>query len=131
MSEILIKNGFVFDPVQGIKGDKKDIAIKDGVIVESVSSAAKVIDAAGMTVMAGGVDVHSHVAGAKVNVGRNFRPEDKLQATYEPARGVRHMAGGNSVPTVFKTAYKYADMGYTTVMEAAMPPLYAHDVLCI
>ena len=35
------------------------------------------------------------------------------------------MAGGNSVPTVFKTAYKYADMGYTTVMEAAMPPLYA------
>ena len=100
MSEILIKNGFVFDPVQGIKGDKKDIAIKDGVIVESVSSAAKVIDAAGMTVMAGGVDVHSHVAGAKVNVGRNFRPEDKLQAAYEPARGVRHMAGGNSVPTV-------------------------------
>ena len=77
MSEILIKNGFVFDPVQGIKGDKKDIAIKDGVIVESVSSAAKVIDAAGMTVMAGGVDVHSHVAGAKVNVGRNFRPEDR------------------------------------------------------
>ena len=125
MTEILIKNGFVFDPVQGIKGDKKDIAVRDGVIVESVSSAAKVIDASGMTVMAGGVDIHSHVAGAKVNVGRNFRPEDKLQAVYEPARGVRHMAGGNSVPTVFKTAYKYADMGYTTVMEAAMPPLYA------
>ncbi len=125
MTEILIKNGFVFDPTQGIKGDKKDIAVKDGKIVDKVSSSAKVIDATGMTVMAGGVDIHTHVAGAKVNVGRNFRPEDKLQAVYEPARGVRHMSGGYSVPTVFKTAYKYADLGYTTVFEAAMPPLYA------
>ena len=110
MTEILIKNGFVFDPVSGIKGDKKDIAIKDGKIVESVANSAKIIDAAGMTVMAGGVDIHSHVAGAKVNVGRTFRPEDKLQAPYEPARGVRTMAGGHSVPTVCKTADKYADL---------------------
>jgi len=29
MSEYIIKNGHVFDPVQGIKGDKKDISIKD------------------------------------------------------------------------------------------------------
>jgi formylmethanofuran dehydrogenase subunit A len=44
MSEYLIKNGFVFDPVQGIKGDKADVAVKDGKIVKNVSSAAKVID---------------------------------------------------------------------------------------
>ena len=125
MTTILIKNGFVIDPVQGIHGDKKDIAVKDGEIVKSLLKPDKIIDASGMVVMAGGVDIHSHVAGAKVNVGRNFRPEDKLQAVYEPYHGIRHMSGGNSVPTVFKTAYKYADMGYTTVIEAAMPPLYA------
>ena len=34
MSEFIIRNGHVFDPVQGIKGDKKDIAVKDGKIVE-------------------------------------------------------------------------------------------------
>ena len=128
MAEYLIKNGFVFDPVQGINGDKKDIAIRDGKFVESVGAGAKVIDAAGKTVMAGGVDIHAHVAGPKVNVGRNFRPEDKRLVAYEPGRGVKRMTGGFSVPTTFKTGYKYAEMGYTTVMEAAMPPLYARHV---
>ena len=52
MPEFLIKNGHVFDPVQGIRGDKKDIAIKDGRIVEKVGPSAKVIDASDMTVMA-------------------------------------------------------------------------------
>ena len=34
MGELLIKNGFVFDPLQGIKGDRMDIGVKDGKIVE-------------------------------------------------------------------------------------------------
>ena len=38
MPEFIIRNGHVFDPVQGITGDKKDIAIKDGRIVEKVGS---------------------------------------------------------------------------------------------
>jgi len=125
MAEYLIKNGFVFDPVLGIKGDAADIAIKDGKIVETTAlSSPKVIDATGKTVMAGGVDVHSHVAGPKVNVGRNFRPEDKLFG-YKARSGIERMQGGCSVPTTIRTGYNYARMGYTTVMEAAMPPLYA------
>lgn len=128
MAEYLIKNGFVFDPVLGINGDKTDVAIKDGKIVKSTEiKNPKVVDAAGKTVMAGGVDIHAHVAGPKVNLGRNYRPEDKL-FTYAPKKGARRMAGGFSVPTVFRTGYKYAQMGYTTVMEAAMPPLYARHV---
>jgi formylmethanofuran dehydrogenase subunit A len=47
MSELIIKNGYVFDPISGIKGDKTDIAIKDGKIVDKVSSKAKSIDASG------------------------------------------------------------------------------------
>jgi formylmethanofuran dehydrogenase subunit A len=38
MSEYIIKNGHVFDPVQGIKGDKADVAIKDGKIVDTLIS---------------------------------------------------------------------------------------------
>ena len=112
MSEYLIKNGFVFDPVQQIKGDKADIAVKDGKIVKSteLSSKAKTIDAKGKTVMAAGVDIHAHVAGPKVNVGRNYRPEDKL-FTYTPKSGMKRMEGGFSVPTTFKTGYNYARMG--------------------
>jgi formylmethanofuran dehydrogenase subunit A len=129
MSEYLIKNGFVFDPVQKIKGDKADIAVKDGKIVKSteLSSKAKTIDANGKTVMAGAVEIHAHIAGPKVNEGRNYRPEDKL-FTYTPKSGMKRMAGGFSIPTTFKTGYEYARMGYTTAMEAAMPPLYARHV---
>lgn len=129
MTEYLIKNGFVFDAVSGVKGDKADIGIKDGKIVETseLSSRAEQIDATGKTVMAGAVEIHAHVAGPKVNEGRNYRPEDKLFG-YTPKKPGSRMAGGFSIPTTFKTGYTYAKMGYTTVMEAAMPPLYARHV---
>ncbi|HOT94056.1 MAG TPA: formylmethanofuran dehydrogenase subunit A [Methanoregulaceae archaeon] len=128
MAEILIKNGFVFDPVTGVKGDKKDIAIRDGKIVDSVSSSAKVYDASGKTVMAGAVEIHAHVAGPKVNEGRNYRPEDKLFVNRAAESKGTRTTGGFSIPTTFKTGYSYAKMGYTVVMEAAMPPLYARHV---
>ncbi|MDD5023918.1 MAG: amidohydrolase family protein, partial [Methanoregula sp.] len=127
MSEYVIKNGHVFDPVQGIKGDKADVAIKDGKIVAHAGPGAKVIDAKGKTVMAGAVEVHAHIAGPKVNLGRIYRPEDKL-FTCTPTRGMERMGGGNSIPTTFKTGYEYAKMGYTTAMEAAMPPLFSRHV---
>jgi formylmethanofuran dehydrogenase, subunit A (EC 1.2.99.5) len=127
MAEYIIKNGHVFDPVQGIKGDKKDICVKDGKIVESVGASAKVIDASGKTVMAGALDIHSHVAGPKVNAGRWYRPEDKHFDSHKKP-GITRIEGGKSIPTVFKTGYEYARMGFTFVMEAAMPPLYARHV---
>ena len=75
--ELLIKNGFVFDPINGINGEKMDIAVIDGKIVEKVNELkAKTIDATGLTVMPGGVDIHSHIAGGEVNTGRIIRPED-------------------------------------------------------
>ena len=58
-NEIHIKNGLVFDPTNKIEGKICDIYICDGKIVDKVSSSAKVIDAKGMAVMPGGVDIHS------------------------------------------------------------------------
>lgn len=129
MSEYIIKNGHVFDPSQEIKGDKKDIGVKDGRIVDAsdVSSSAKSINAKGKTIMAGALEIHAHVAGPKVNAGRWFRPEDKLFETHKKP-GITRIEGGKSIPTVFKTGYSYARMGYTFAMEAAMPPLYARHV---
>lgn len=130
--ELIIKGGFIIDPTRKIDGDVGDVAIKDGKIVDKVSSSAKVIDAKGKVVMAGGVDVHSHVAGPKVNAGRLLRPEDKLlsgvcRSNMAQKNGYR-MESGFSIPSVFKTGYDYARMGYTFVMEAAMPPLLAPHV---
>ena len=80
MTEMIIKNGFVFDPLNGINGEKMDIAIKDGKIVESVNDRnAKKIDATGLTVMPGAVDIHTHIAGGEVNTGRMIRPEDHVK----------------------------------------------------
>lgn len=130
--EILIKGGFVVDPTRKMDGDVADVAIKDGKIVDKVSSSAKVIDAKGKTVMAGAVDVHAHVAGPKVNVGRLFRPEDKLlsgtcRSAMAQKNGYR-IESGFSIPSTFKTGYDYARMGYAFVMEAAMPPLYSPHI---
>ena len=131
MAELLIRNGYVFDPIAGIKGDITDIAIKNGRITDKVSNKADIVDATGKTVMAGGVDIHSHIAGPKVNVGREMRPEDKFFRG-EVRGGVlkqgRRMEMGFSIPSTWKTGYAYARMGYTFANEAAMPPLFAPHV---
>ncbi len=122
--ELLIKNGFVYDPINGINGEKMDIAVKDGKIVKDVGRNAKVIDASGMVVMPGGVDIHSHIAGGKVNSGRILRPEDHYKDV-EPKTATTRSGVGYSIPSTFTTGYRYARMGYTTVMDPAMPPLEA------
>jgi len=129
--ELLIRNGHVFDPLSGINGDIMDICIRDGIIVDKVSSQATVLDATGKTVMAGGVDIHTHIAGPKVNTGRIMRPEDKLfRRPYDQrmARQGKWMEMGFSVPSTYKTGYSYARMGYVYTNEAAMPPLFAAHV---
>ncbi|WP_017981069.1 tungsten-dependent formylmethanofuran dehydrogenase subunit FwdA [Methanocaldococcus villosus] len=124
--EYIIKNGIVYDPLNGVNGEKMDICVKDGKIVEKVSENAKVIDASGCVVMPGGVDPHSHIAGPKVNVGRIFRPEDSVKDVYKK-EGLKS-GTGFSVPSTYKTGYQYCEMGYTTVFEPAMPPLLARHV---
>ena len=123
VEELLIRNGVVYDPINGVNGEKKDICIRDGKVVEEVRN-PKVIDAGGRVVMPGGVDIHSHIAGGKVNAGRLFRPEDGRKGR-EAKTKVCRAQSGYSVPNTFATGYRYAKMGYTFVMEAAMPPLAA------
>jgi formylmethanofuran dehydrogenase subunit A len=123
--ELLIKNGFVYDPINGIDGEKMDIAIKNGKIVESVHpKKAKKIDATGLTVMPGGVDIHCHIAGSEVNTGRMLRPEDHAK-DFERKTAITRSGVGYSVPSTFTTGYRYSRMGYTTIMNPSMPPLEA------
>ncbi len=125
MSDLIIKNGLVYDPLNKLDGEKKDIFIKDGVIVDKVNGDAKVINAAGMIVMPGGVDIHSHIAGAKVNTGRVLRPDDKPPEYNEKKTKTTRSGTGFAVPSTWSTGYRYAKMGYTTVCEPAMPMLEA------
>lgn len=70
---IIIKNGLVYDPANNADGEKITVCIKDGRIVDEThvkATDSKVIDASGCIVMPGGVDVHTHIAGPKVDAGR-------------------------------------------------------------
>jgi formylmethanofuran dehydrogenase subunit A len=125
---IKIVNGKVYDPINNVNGKLLDLWIDGGKIVQ-VGQAAdlvaeRIIDAQGCIVMPGGIDIHSHIAGGKVNLGRKLRPEDHRKDVV-PKTSVTRSGVGFSVPSTFVTGYRYAQMGYTTVMEAAMPPLSA------
>ena len=63
--DLLIRNGRVIDPKNSIDS-KMDVAIKDGKIAKVANSipaeqAAKVIDATGLIVAPGLIDIHTHV----------------------------------------------------------------------
>jgi formylmethanofuran dehydrogenase subunit A len=122
--EYILKNGIVYDPANNIAGEKKDVMFKDGKIVENVSSDAKVLDVTDKIVMPAGVDPHAHVAGPKLVVGRLYRPEDSRKGVTHKT-DVCRSESGFSIPSCPATGYRYSRMGYTTVTEAAMPPLEA------
>ena len=128
MSELKIVNGRVYDPANDVDGEPREICIRDGKIVAAVSDNAARIDAHGMVVMPGGVDIHAHIAGPKVNLARKLQPEDH-RLDVQPSTGVTRSGTGGVVPSTFATGYRYAALGYTTVMEAAVPPLAARHVL--
>ncbi len=129
-----IAQGTVYDPANGIDGKVCDLWILDGRIVtpptDSTIRPVRTIDASGLVVMPGGIDIHCHIAGPKVNVARKLRPEDKRRAA--PVMRTRNTHSGTmgAVPSTFATGYKYAGLGYTTAFDAAVPPLgarHAHE----
>jgi formylmethanofuran dehydrogenase subunit A len=136
MTESLFKisGGYVYDPLNGVDGQVQDIWICDGKIVpapmEPEARPARVLNAAGFVVMPGGIDMHCHIAGPKVNVARKMRPEEKRKAAPVMRTATTHSGTMGSVPSTFATGYKYAGMGYTTAFDAAVPPLtarHAHE----
>ena len=131
---IKISRGIVYDPLHGIDGEVRDIWILDGRIVSPPTDPAfrpaRTIDASGLVVMPGGIDMHCHIAGPKVNVARKMRPEEKRRGEQMPRTNITHSGSLGSVPSTFATGYKYAAMGYTTAFDAAIPPLgarHAHE----
>jgi formylmethanofuran dehydrogenase subunit A len=123
-----ITGGRVYDPANGVDGEVRDVCVRDGKIVGDVDDGATRIDASGKVVMPGGVDIHAHIAGPKVNAARRLAPEEHRGDVQDRTAILRSGTGG-TVPSTFVTGYRYALLGYTTVVEAATPPLAARHVL--
>lgn len=136
MTFLRIVGGTVYDPAHHVDGEIRDVWIADGRVVEPPADPAafsgRTIDARGMVVMPGGIDIHCHIVGPKVNTARKMMPDEKRTAP--PVRRTLHTRSGTtgSVPSTFATGYLYAGLGYTTAFDAAIPPLmarHAHEEL--
>src|SRR5262249_47034041 len=118
-----IAGGRVIDPAAN-RDEIGDVWIRDGRIRAPPPAGTRPdedYDATGKVVMAGAVDIHSHIAGANVNTARLLLPEWHRAATERPGRTPLSQAGW----TTFETGCRYAAMGFTTVIEPAVAPHYA------
>ena len=120
-----ITGGKVYDPANGIDGQIKDLYIGDDGRLAASADSGRTIDAAGMIVFPGGVDVHTHVAGGAINFARAMTPEDHRRTQAFIRTKTRRSGLGGMAPTTFATGYLYAGMGFTTLNEAAVPVLSA------
>ncbi len=139
MTTFRIVGGAVYDPANGVDGEVRDLGVRDGRIVAAsdVPPDAPRIDARGMVVMPGGIDIHAHVAAASVNLARLVLPEEhaadpvlapKLEGGRgEPGDVIPRSGSGGTVPSTFTTGYRYAGLGYTTVFDAAVAPITARS----
>ncbi len=128
-SQLRISGGTVYDPANGVDGEVRDVCIEGERIVAELPSNVPRLDARGMIVMPGGVDIHAHIAGSSVNQGRRLLPEqhatDPVPAPRLADGATARSGTAGTIPSTFTTGYRYAGLGYTTVMEAAVAPLAA------
>ncbi|VAX38586.1 Formylmethanofuran dehydrogenase subunit A [hydrothermal vent metagenome] len=136
MALFCITGGTVYDPKNNLDGEQHDIWIEEGVIIDAPTDpeikADKILDATSMVVMPGGVDMHCHIAGPKVNVARKMMPDDKRKGDVVKRTHIKRSGTVGAVPSTFATGYLYSGLGYTTAFDAAIPPLaarHAHEEL--
>ena len=119
-----LKGGRLYDPEHGIDGQVRDLYVENGRIVAAPGPETRIdseIDLAGRVVMAGAIDLHTHIGGGKLNIARALLPEDH-RADPVPAMGDMHAGCGHAAPSTWTTGYRYAEMGYTACFEPAMLP---------
>ncbi len=121
---IRLKGGRVIDPYHQCD-EIADVWIEDGHIVRAPAGrqADATHDVSGKIVMAGAIDIHSHIAGGNVNTARLLLPE------LHRARMAPMLPLGTSRWSTYETGTIYAGMGFTTVVEPAVAPhqaLQAH-----
>ena len=133
MSHLLkIAGGRVIDPQHGVDEEPRDVWIKNGQVIDPPTDPDlrpdRTIDARGYIVMPGGVDIHCHVAGAKVDASRLLRPEERRLESGKARHEHNHFQGGTlgSCPSASITGQLYSGMGYTSVNDAAIAPAGAY-----
>lgn len=124
MTTLCLRGGRVIDPANGCD-EVRDLHVREGRIVEPAphGAATEDIDASGCIVMAGGIDMHTHIGGGKVNLARMLMPEDhraNANPLALPDNALEMASCGTCTPGTLATGYRYVEMGYTAAFEPAM-----------
>ncbi|MBC7733418.1 MAG: amidohydrolase family protein, partial [Bacteriovorax sp.] len=131
MTRLLLRGGMVIDPANHSAGQQRDLAVCDGRIVDLVLGEVseqgfdQVIDVSGCVVMAGGIDMHTHIGGGKVNLARLLMAEDHRDGgnpIKRPTNPLELDSCGGCTPGTLAIGYRYIEMGYTAAFEPAMVP---------
>jgi formylmethanofuran dehydrogenase subunit A len=120
-----LRGGRVVDPANGVDGEPRDLVVRDGRIVTLApgEAATEEIDIGGCIVMAGGIDMHTHIGGGKVNLARLLMPELQRSGPNPialPGNPLELASCGGCTPGTLATGYRYVEMGYTAAFEPAM-----------
>jgi formylmethanofuran dehydrogenase subunit A len=126
----VLRGGVVHDPANRRDGVVQDVHVRDGRIVAAPGGATAQdsggavpddIDVRGMVVMAGGIDMHTHIGGGKVNLARTLLPEfHRDRSLLDDMDAATAAQCAACTPSTLTTGYRYAEMGYTTAFEPAM-----------
>jgi formylmethanofuran dehydrogenase subunit A len=116
-----IRGGRIIDPSVG-RDEIADLWIDGDRIIDAppqIDAAGKgasmhQIDAADCIVMAGGIDLHTHIGGGKLSIARAILGRELAD---DPVQSY--------LMTASQTASRYLDMGYTTCLEPAVIPVNA------
>ena len=124
-----LTGGTVFDPANGINGKQQDIYFENGKIISQPPPHCHIhqeYDLSNCVVMAGAIDMHTHIAGGKVNLARMMLSEDHR---IDPVKrtSLTRAGCGHAAPSTLTTGYRYAEMGYTACFEPAMLPFNARQ----
>jgi formylmethanofuran dehydrogenase subunit A len=95
---IVIRGGTLFDPGSGWDGVERDLFIADGLVVDRLENPAQVIDARGLAVTPGAIDMRGAVAG----YGQNY------------------LRLWGALPAPRDLAASYACLGYTHIHEPCL-----------
>ncbi|MFN7732839.1 MAG: formylmethanofuran dehydrogenase subunit A [Pirellula sp.] len=109
----------------GIQPTRERWLLVDGRIATELPASRR-IDAQyrldGCVVMPGGIDLHTHIGGGKVNIARLMLPERPTQRDIRELRDRKPWLEPLScpVPNTWETGQRYLQMGYTACFEPAM-----------
>ena len=126
---IKLTGGTVYDPASGIDGKVQTLYVQNGRFIKRPANDVKIdkeYDLKTKVLMAGAIDMHTHIGGGKGNIARMLIPEDHRKDPVHRS-DITRSGCGHAMPSTFTTGYRYAEMGYTAGFEPAILPINARQ----